>query len=95
MQQEKQIQNKVIVICWNIVLTVIAAAYLLEVIKGERSILYFAIFGFLISFVFGLFSHSSFVSILIKAIIFLLIFAVLAILLGLYIAVAKLAAYGW
>lgn len=43
MQQEKQIQNKVIVICWNIVLTVIAAAYLLEVIKGERSILYFAI----------------------------------------------------
>jgi len=43
MQQEKQIQNKVIVICWNIVLVVIASAYLLEVIKGERTILYFAI----------------------------------------------------
>ena len=45
--------------------------------RNFKSILYFAIFGFLISFVFGLFSHSSFVSILIKAIIFLLIFAVL------------------
>ena len=45
--------------------------------RNFKSILYFAIFGFLISFVFGLFSHSSFISILIKAIIFLLIFAVL------------------
>lgn len=45
--------------------------------RNFKSILCFAIFGFLISFVFGLFSHSSFVSILIKAIIFLLIFAVL------------------
>lgn len=43
MQNERLISNKVIIICWNIVLTVIMAAYLVEVIKGERSILYFLI----------------------------------------------------
>lgn len=43
MQNERQISNKVIIICWNIVLSVIALAYLLEVIKGERTIVYFLI----------------------------------------------------
>ena len=45
--------------------------------RNFKSILYFAIFGFLISFVFGLFSHSSFLVIFVKAIIFLLVFALL------------------
>lgn len=40
---ERQVSNKVLLICWNIVLCVIFAAYLLEVIKGERSLLYFTI----------------------------------------------------
>ena len=43
MQDERQISNKVVVFCWNIVLSVIALAYLLEVIKGERTIVYFLI----------------------------------------------------
>lgn len=45
--------------------------------RNYKSILYFAIFGFLISFIFGLFSHSNFLTVLIKAIIFLLVFALL------------------
>lgn len=43
MQDERQISNKVVIFCWNIILAVIALAYLLEVIKGERTILYFVI----------------------------------------------------
>lgn len=48
MQNEREISNKVIIICWNIVMAVVMVAYLLEVIKGERTILYF-----LILFLFG------------------------------------------
>ena len=43
MQEERRISNKVVMICWNIVMMIIALAYLLEVIKGERGILYFLI----------------------------------------------------
>ena len=40
----------------------------------------FAVLGFLISFVFGLFSHSNFVSIFLKALLFTVIFSILGIL---------------
>ena len=45
--------------------------------RKVKAISTFAIFGFLISFVFGLFSHSNFISIFLKALIFTLIFSVL------------------
>ena len=43
MQEELRISNKVFMLCWNVVMTVIGLAYLLEVIKGERTILYFLV----------------------------------------------------
>ncbi len=43
MRAERLIANKVVVICWNIVMIVISMAYLLEVIKGERTIVYYLI----------------------------------------------------
>ena len=42
-----------------------------------KSVIYFSIFGFIISFIFGLFSHSSFFYIFSKALLFFVIFAVL------------------
>lgn len=45
--------------------------------RKVKSILYFSLFGFIISFIFGLFSHSSFFSIFAKALLFFVIFAVL------------------
>lgn len=45
--------------------------------RKVKSVIYFSIFGFIISFIFGLFSHSSFFSIFSKALLFFVIFAVL------------------
>lgn len=45
--------------------------------RKVKAISTFAILGFLISFVFGLFSHSNFISIFLKALIFTIIFSVL------------------
>lgn len=43
MQEERRISNKVFMLCWNVVMLIIALAYLVEVIKGERSIVYYLI----------------------------------------------------
>lgn len=43
MLEERKTSNKVFMLCWNVVMAIIVIAYLLEVIKGERSILYFLI----------------------------------------------------
>ena len=43
MQEERRIVNKVIIISWNVVATILVLAYLLEVIKGERTIPYFLV----------------------------------------------------
>lgn len=43
MLEERKISNKVFMLCWNVVMAIIVIAYLLEVIKGERGILYFLV----------------------------------------------------
>lgn len=45
--------------------------------KGIKFISFFAASGFVLSFLFGLFSHSSFISVLLKALVFGLIFGIL------------------
>lgn len=44
MQEERRIVNKVVIVSWNVVAAILALAYILEVVKGERTILYFLIF---------------------------------------------------
>lgn len=43
MQEERRISNKVFMVCWNVVMLIIALAYLVEVIKGDRTIIYYLI----------------------------------------------------
>lgn len=43
MLEERKTSNKVFMLCWNVVMAIIVIAYLLEVIKGERGILYFLV----------------------------------------------------
>lgn len=43
MREERQISNTVFMLSWNVVMIIIAAAYLLEVIKGERTIFYYLV----------------------------------------------------
>lgn len=43
MREERRISNTVFMLSWNVVMIIIAAAYLLEVIKGERTILYYLV----------------------------------------------------
>lgn len=50
--------------------------------KGMKFISFFAVSGFVLSFLFGLFSHTSFLSVLLKALLFAVIFGILGFLIN-------------